>query len=163
MNTITNRYADIEMWNVDSGTEKRGPFMIVQCGAAPGDDLMKEQMFLLRHDGKWVNVLGFDSAGQAEELDEMVFDTPRQCLQLLRQLQALAEVADAPATNERMRFRPARAAGADPLSSLYRLTEHYRHQCQERSANHQIAPPQALSSCEIRAPDQLAGLACAGA
>jgi hypothetical protein len=131
MNTITNRYANIEMWNLDSSTDKRGPFMVVQCGAAPGDELMKEQMFLLRHDGKWVNVLGFDSTDQAQELDEMIFDTPRQCLQLLRQLQSLAEVADESDAKEKERARP-RPAHADPILSIYRLTEYYRYLCKGR-------------------------------
>jgi hypothetical protein len=129
MRTITNRYADIEMWNLDPGTEKRGPFMIVQCGTAPGDELANEQMFVLRHDGKWVNVLGFDLTGRPQELANLIFDTPRQCLKLLRQLQALAAVAE-PAVKERVRSRASRAsrvAGADPFLKIYRLTENYQH------------------------------------
>ena len=132
MSTITNRYADIEMWNLDPGSEKRGPFMVVQCGTAPGDELANEQMFLLRHDGKWVNVLGFDST---QELANLIFDTPRQCLQLLRQLQALAEVAEPPAPKERVRSRASRVASADPFLKIYRLTENYLHQCREGKFN----------------------------
>jgi hypothetical protein len=128
MRTITNRYADIEMWNLDPGTEKRGPFMVVQCGIAPGDELANEQMFLLRHDGKWVNVLGFDSTGRPQELENLIFDTPRQCLQLLRQLQTLAEVAE-PLAKDRVRSRASRVASADPFLKIYRLTENYQHQC----------------------------------
>src|SRR5262245_28000354 len=101
MSTISNRYADVEMWNVNPGTGSRGPFVIVQCGAAHGDELSNEQMFLLRRDGKWVNILCFDStAGQSRWPDEMIFETPQELLQVLSQLQATPEVVELPFTSE---------------------------------------------------------------
>src|SRR5215468_3913075 len=135
MSTITNRYANIELWNLDPGAEKRGPFMVVQCGAAPGDELTNEQMFLLRHDGKWVNVLGFDSTGEARELDELIFDTPRQCLQLLRRLRDLAEVPDVWSAEKKVRRGPSRAASMNPFLKIYRLSENYWHGRPTRNAD----------------------------
>src|SRR6185503_17072752 len=127
MSAISNRYANLEMWSLDPSSEKRGPFVIVQCGTAPGDELTTEQMFLLRHDGKWVNIQCLDPAGTSPWLGEMIFDSPQQCLQLLYKLDGDAEVLEVPSPGKRLPPRITCGPVADPFSKIYCLIAHYQH------------------------------------
>jgi hypothetical protein len=67
MPTITNNYHRCEMLNLGSAPGGRGPFAIRQEGSPPGSMTMKQDLFLLRHDGVWVLNLAVFSLSEAEQ------------------------------------------------------------------------------------------------
>lgn len=74
MRTITNHYLDAQV--LDLGHEKEhGPFLVIQTGVAPGDELARSRMFVLRPDGQWVDFNCYACQGRPEAMDEIVFPT----------------------------------------------------------------------------------------
>ena len=56
MRTISNNYQDVELLDLGSEGEMRGPFLVMQEGCTPGEEALRESLFVLRPDGCWVDV-----------------------------------------------------------------------------------------------------------
>ena len=80
MRTITNNPQDARVLNLGAEGE-RGPFLVIQVGIAPDDELCRERMFVLRPDGHWVDFNAYASKGQPEAMDEIVFPSAEQILE----------------------------------------------------------------------------------
>lgn len=60
--TITNQFKDFRLLEVGKTTrhpERRGPYMVVQTGSAPGDPEFRECTFALTHKGTWMHCYVF--------------------------------------------------------------------------------------------------------
>ena len=72
MRFITNNYRESQV--LDLGSEgTRGPFLVMQIGVAPNEEVPKTRMFVLRPDGRWVDFSAYASQGKPEAMDELVF------------------------------------------------------------------------------------------
>lgn len=101
LHTLTNNYLDVEVWDIDP-TQGRGPFIVVQAGCAPGDERAQEKFFLLRRDGQWVDVAYYLTHSEPSGLDEAVFDTTSEVMQVLGDLGHLAKVFRAEISQEQL-------------------------------------------------------------
>lgn len=126
MGTLTNSFKDVEMWNLNPGGAERGPYLVVQAGIAPGDDLVRESLFLLRPDGKWVDAMAIGAAGKPELLDAVLFPTSEAVMTLLGTLGARAEVEPTTVTDAELQTWIQRTAGTDPMQRVRSFLEGYR-------------------------------------
>lgn len=94
LRTITNNYTDTSLLNMDPEAKAHGPFLITQTGIAPGDQQMQDRFWVLRRDGKWVDINFYFATGKLDSLDEALFDTPSEAMTALEKLSGNAEVAD---------------------------------------------------------------------
>src|ERR1043165_8828400 len=95
MHTITNNYRDAHILNLGTA-EQRGPYLVTQTGVSPSDVVPKERMFVLRPDGHWVDFNAYASQGKPEAMDEIVFTTTTQIMELFGKLFGAPPVFDLP-------------------------------------------------------------------
>lgn len=133
MPTINNHFASVEMLNVNDQPGQRGPLLVAQRGVAPGDMTIKDRMFLLRTDGKWVDIVQLGASTKPEHWDMALFDSPSQVMQLLDQIGSHgAEVLELDTTAADIEAWLNRTAGLDPMQRVRNLLEHYRKRLQDR-------------------------------
>jgi hypothetical protein len=95
MRRITNDYRDAQILNLGSGGE-RGPYLVTQTGVAPSDPLPKERMFVLRPDGRWVDFNAYACQGKPEAMDDIVFSTTAEVMEIFGKLLGRPQVLDLP-------------------------------------------------------------------
>ena len=95
LQTITNDFSAVRLMDLGSGSS-RGPFLVTQVGVAPNDDKARERMFVLRPDGKWVDFNCYACQGRPEVMDELVFNTTAEVMQIMARLTGKPEVVDLP-------------------------------------------------------------------
>ncbi|MBL9173076.1 MAG: hypothetical protein JNL10_06045 [Verrucomicrobiales bacterium] len=126
MGTINNSFTSVEMWNLNPGGTDRGPFLVVQAGIAPGDELVRESLFILRPDGKWVDAMYLGAAGKPELLDDALFPSSQSVMELLGRLGPKAEVEPTTVSDAELQSWIQRTAGTDPMQRLRNFLEGYR-------------------------------------
>lgn len=94
MRSITNDYKACEVWNLASHGDERGPFLIVQFGDAPHDERLRDQMFLLRKDGQWVESDYYAALGWPATVEEAVYSDIDEVVRALAGLGPRVEVAN---------------------------------------------------------------------
>lgn len=134
MRTITNHYQDLEVWNLDPWSGQRGPFLVVQTGMAPGDDQLRERLFVLRPDGQWVDIHYYAVTADPELMDQALFTGMPQIMTLLDKLPAKPEVADLNPDEESLRAWLTRTAGSDPVARLRLWLEQYKQRRRDAKA-----------------------------
>jgi len=95
MHTITNNYRDAHVLNLGSGGE-RGPYLVTQTGVSPNDPLPKERMFVLRPDGRWVDFNAYVCKDKPEAMDDIVFSTTAEVMEIFGKLLGRPQVLDLP-------------------------------------------------------------------
>jgi len=95
MHAITNNYRDAHILNLGSGGE-RGPYLVTQTGVSPSDPLPKERMFVLRPDGRWVDFNAYACEDKPEAMDEIVFSTTAEVMEIFGKLLGRPQVLDLP-------------------------------------------------------------------
>jgi len=75
MRTLTNNLADCELLNLETGKNRRGPYVVRQDGVAPSSADLRSYRFLLRRDGTWVNNLAVFVLPEAEQEAQFTFET----------------------------------------------------------------------------------------
>jgi hypothetical protein len=95
MPTITNNYRDAHVLNLGSGGE-RGPYLVTQTGVSPNDPLPKERMFVLRPDGRWVDFNAYACQDKPEAMDDIVFSTTAEVMEIFGKLLGRPQVLDLP-------------------------------------------------------------------
>lgn len=126
MSTLSNNFTAVEMWNLNPGGGERGPFLVVQAGIAPGDEQVRESLWVLRPDGKWVDSMYYGAKGTPELLDEALFASSQDVMDLLGRLAPKAEVEPTQVTEEELRSWLARTEGRDAMASVRRFLEGYK-------------------------------------
>ena len=81
MRTITTDYRDAQILDLGSGYEK-GPFLVTQMGVAANEPVPKTKMFVLRPDGRWVDFNAYACKGKPKAMDELVFSTMAEVINL---------------------------------------------------------------------------------
>jgi hypothetical protein len=126
---ITNQHTDCEVLNLDPASPKGGPFIVTQNATDPDHPQQREEMFLLRRDGAWVefathalmpegkrvSVL-FDSLGDIMKLME---DLPAQPVTIRNEALDQAQLA---------RFLAEVKAGGGMLQLIRSQVAHYKSQ-----------------------------------
>ena len=116
MHTITNNYRDAHILNLGSGGQS-GPYLVTQTGVSPTDVLPKERMFVLRPDGQWVDFNAYASKGKPEAMDEIVFTTTTQIMEMFGKLFGAPRVLDLPINEEGLKAWIERQEHSDPLQA----------------------------------------------
>jgi len=116
MHTITNNYRDAHILNLGSGGQN-GPYLVTQTGASPSDAFAKERMFVLRPDGRWVDFNAYTSQNKPEALDEIVFSTTTQIIDVFGRLFGRPQVLDMPVDETGLKAWIERQKTGDPLQS----------------------------------------------
>jgi len=116
MHTITNNYRDAHILNLGSG-EQSGPYLVTQTGVSPNDVVPKERMFVLRPDGQWVDFNAYASQGKPEAMDEIVFSTTTQIMEMFGKLFGQPRVLDLPVNEEGLKAWIERSEHSDPLQA----------------------------------------------
>jgi hypothetical protein len=125
MGTITNNYRDTHVLNLGAGGE-RGPYLVTQTGVAPTDPLPKERMFVLRPDGRWVDFNAYVCQGKPEAMDEIVFSTTTQVMEMFGKLFGPPRVLDLPVNEEGLKAWVERQKDGNPLEAAYAWAVGYR-------------------------------------
>jgi hypothetical protein len=116
MRTITNDYREAQILNLGSGSE-RGPYLVTQTGVSPKDVIPKERMFVLRPDGQWVDFNAYASQGKPEAMDEIVFSTTTQIMEMFGKLFGQPRVLALPVNEEGLKAWIERQEHSDPLQA----------------------------------------------
>src|SRR5215469_10483254 len=116
MRTITNNYRDAHILNLGS-VDQSGPFLVTQTGVSPSDVLPKEKMFVLRPDGQWVDFNAYASQGKPEAMDEIVFSTTTQIMEMFGKLFGQPRVLNLPINEEGLKAWLERQEHGDPLQA----------------------------------------------
>jgi hypothetical protein len=95
MRTITNHYRDCHVLNLGSGGE-RGPYLVTQRGISPNEPFAKERMFVLRPDGRWVDFNAYACQGKPEAMDEIIFTSTTQVMDVFGKLLGRPQIVDLP-------------------------------------------------------------------
>jgi hypothetical protein len=125
MRTITNHYRDARVLNL--GTEgKPGPFLVIQVGTAPHDELFRERMFVLRPDGQWVDFNAYASKGQAEAMDEIVFPSLHKIIEIFGNLKGTPQILSLPVDAAGLEAWIARQKSSDPVQNALAWAAQYK-------------------------------------
>ena len=116
MHTITNNYRDAHILNLGSGGQS-GPYLVTQTGVSPADVLPKEKMFVLRPDGQWVDFNAYASQGKPEAMDEIVFTTTTQIMEMFGRLFGPPRVLNLPVNEAGLKAWLERQEHGDPLQA----------------------------------------------
>jgi len=116
MRTITNNYRDAHILNLGSGGQS-GPYLVTQTGVSPTDVLPKEKMFVLRPDGQWVDFNAYASQGKPEAMDEIVFTTTTQIMEMFGRLFGPPRVLNLPVNEAGLKAWLERQEHGDPLQA----------------------------------------------
>ena len=116
MHTITNNYRDAHILNLGTG-EQSGPYLVTQTGVSPSDVVPKERMFVLRPDGQWVDFNAYASQGKPEVMDEIVFSTTTQIMEMFGKLFGQPRVLALPVNEEGLKAWIERQEHSDPLQA----------------------------------------------
>ena len=125
MRTITNDYRDARVMNLGSGSE-RGPYLVTQTGVAPRTELPRTQMFVLRPDGRWVDFNAYACQGKPEAMDEIVFPTTTQIMEIFGKLFGAPRVLDLPVNEEGLKAWIERQEHGDPLEAARAWAKEYK-------------------------------------
>ena len=116
MHTITNNYRDAHILNLGSGGQS-GPYLVTQTGVSPRDVLPKEKMFVLRPDGQWVDFNAYASQGKPEAIDEIVFSTTTQIMEMFGKLFGQPRVLALPVDEAGLKAWLERQKDGNPLEA----------------------------------------------
>jgi hypothetical protein len=134
LQTITNSHLDVQIWDLDP-SERRGPFVVVQAGCAPGDETVQDRFYLLRRDGVWVDISYYLVHPRPEAMDEAVFDSAAEIIQLVEGLPARPRVADLKASKEALQAWHRAEPQVQPgLPGLRRWVAEYRQRRLRRTS-----------------------------
>jgi hypothetical protein len=70
----------------------RGPYVVLQKGAIPGDTYSKPLDFLLTREGRWLPMFAFVKLPEQERFDLCVFSTAAEAIQQLEKLVGRARI-----------------------------------------------------------------------
>jgi hypothetical protein len=116
MRTITNNYRDAQILNLGSGGEG-GPYLVTQTGVAPSDPMPKTRMFVLRPDGYWVDFNAYACQGKHEAMDEIVFSTTAEVMEVFGKLFGQPRVLDLPVDETGLKAWIERQKSGNPLEA----------------------------------------------
>src|SRR5215469_14017452 len=125
MHTITNNYRDAHILNLGSG-EQSGPYLVTQTGVSPKDVIPKERMFVLRPDGQWVDFNAYASQGKPEAMDEIVFSTTTQIMEMFGKLFGQPRVLNLVINEEGLKAWLERQEHGDPLQAARAWAKEYK-------------------------------------
>jgi hypothetical protein len=94
MPTLANDFQRCELLNLGYGPGGRGPFVIRQDGSAPGSMTLRQDRFLLRKDGTWVNNLAVFALPEKEK-EQFLYATSAEVAKHLDELSGDPVVEDA--------------------------------------------------------------------
>ena len=86
MGLLTNNIAACEILNLETGPNRRGPYVVRQDGVAPRATSMKSYRFLLRKDGTWVNNLAVFVLPEEEQEAQFTFESVAEVYALANRL-----------------------------------------------------------------------------
>src|SRR5215469_210280 len=116
MRTITNNYRDAHILNLGSGSQS-GPYLVTQTGVSPNDALPREKVFVLRPDGRWVDFNAYASQNKPETMDEIVFTTTTQIMEMFGKLFGRPRVIDLPVDEAGLKAWLERQKEGNPLEA----------------------------------------------
>ena len=125
LRTITNHYRDAQVLNLGSGSA-RGPFLVTQSGVAPNDGKARQRMFVLRPDGKWVDFNCYACQDRPEVMDELVFNTSAEVMQVLARLSGQPEVVDLPIDEAGLKAWSLRQTSGDLVQAARAWAQQYQ-------------------------------------
>jgi hypothetical protein len=86
MGLLTNNIADCEILNLETGPNRRGPYVVRQDGVAPGGTSVRSYRFLLRKDGTWINNLAVFVLPEEEQETQFTFPSMDEVYALVGRL-----------------------------------------------------------------------------
>src|SRR5215470_1889917 len=116
MHTITNNYRDAHILNLGTAGQS-GPYLVTQTGVSPKDVIPKERMFVLRPDGNWVDFNAYASQGKPEAMDEIVFSTTTQIMEMFGKLFGQPRVLALPVDEAGLKAWLKRQKDSNPLQA----------------------------------------------
>lgn len=125
MRTITNHYEDAQVLNLGSETD-RGPFLVIQQGTAPNDQLLRKRLFVLRPDGLWADFNAYAAQGKPECMDEIVFPTIAKVLETFSTLVGKPQIATMPVDEAGLKAWLAKQETTDPVQNAHSWAMQYR-------------------------------------
>ena len=131
MHTITNNYRDAHILNLGSG-EQSGPYLVTQTGVSPKDVIPKERIFVLRPDGQWVDFNAYASQGKPEAMDEIVFTTTTQIMEMFGKLFGQVRVLALPVDEAGLKAWLERQEHGDPLQAAREWSVGFRERSRKK-------------------------------
>jgi len=126
MHTITNNYRDAHILKNLGSAGQSGPYLVTQTGVSPNDVVPKERMFVLRPDGQWVDFNAYASQGKPEAMDEIVFPTTTQIMEMFGKLFGQPRVLALPVNEAGLKAWLERQEHGDPLQAARAWAKEYK-------------------------------------
>jgi hypothetical protein len=82
---LSNQHTDCDVLNLDPHDPRGGPFLVTQKATAPDDPRQLEDLYLLRHDGAWVEFATHALMPEAERVSAL-FDSLGDIVRLMEDL-----------------------------------------------------------------------------
>lgn len=98
MRQLTNNYRDCTLINIEPSTPG-GPYVVVQEAFDPEDPQMRNALFMLQHDGTWIEEIARTELPD-EERFEVVFETLNDVMQAFQAMPDKPSVERIPVTAE---------------------------------------------------------------
>ncbi|MFL6514283.1 MAG: hypothetical protein ACJ8M1_04605 [Chthoniobacterales bacterium] len=125
MRNLTNDYHDAQVLDLGS-LASRGPFLVVQTGVAPSDEIPKTHMFVLRPDGQWVDFNAYACQGKPEAMDDIVFPTMTKVMEVFARLSGRPRVVDMPVDEDGLKAWIARQEDGNTLRAAQAWAADYK-------------------------------------
>ena len=125
MRNLTNDYHDSQVLDLGSYGE-RGPFLVMQTGVAPNDQIPRTHLFVLRPDGQWVDFNAYACQNRPETMDEIVFTSMTQVMETFGRLFGKPRVLELPIDKEGLAGWLERHKGRDSLEAARFWAMDYR-------------------------------------
>ena len=122
MRTITNDYRDAKVLNLGA----KGPYLVTQTGVSPTDPIPRTKMFVLRPDGRWVDLNAYVCQGKPEVLDEAVFSSMANVMATFGKLPNRPLVLDLPVDEADLKSWIERQKSGDPLQAARDWATQYK-------------------------------------
>ena len=132
MRTLTNNYRDASVMNLGTGNE-RGPYLVTQTGVAPSDPVPRTHMFVLRPDGRWVDFNAYACQGKPEVMDEIVFSSIPQVMEIFGRLRGRAEVVNLPIDEAGLKAWIERQKDGNPLQAARDWALQYKERSRQKA------------------------------
>jgi hypothetical protein len=101
MRALTNAYHDCALINLEPQTPG-GTYVVAQKGYAPGDPALRERLFILQRDGRWLDQVAHHALPPEEQF-QGVFETVEEVIDVLRNLTGAPVVVPFHVTEDHVR------------------------------------------------------------
>jgi len=119
--SLSNHYQNVRLINMSS--EPCGPFLVIQDAVDSNDSTQRERSWLLRKDGKWIDLIAHFTLDEKER-SQAFFNSAQEVMTLLGKLPAKASIYEKQLSKQEVEAAAQRAMQLD-VEEIRRLARQW--------------------------------------